>query len=118
MRENLSYPRHLVTKEILGTVVCFVFVGLEPRASCVLAKCCSSEPQPQHVKNTASLAAVLIYCETVFSCIRGCYGTYYIAEVQRLALNSRSSCLSLPSEPPKRWDYRCIPPFSAQHWVS
>lgn len=58
MGENLSYPRHLVTKEIWGTVVCFVFVGWEPRASCVLAKCCATEPQPQHVKNTTSLAVV------------------------------------------------------------
>ena len=58
MEENLNYPRHLVTKEILGTVVCFVFVGLEPRASCALAKCCTREPHPQHVINTTRLGAV------------------------------------------------------------
>lgn len=59
MEENVSYPRHLVTKEIWGTAVyfCFVFAGLEPKASCVPAKCCTSEPHPQHIKNTASLGA-------------------------------------------------------------
>lgn len=55
MEENLSYQWHLVAKETFGGGVCycFVFVGLEPRALCILA----SEPHPQHVKNTTGLSA-------------------------------------------------------------
>lgn len=51
MGENLSSQWHLVAKEIFGVVCyCFVFVGLEPRALCTLAKCCKSKPHPRTLR--------------------------------------------------------------------
>lgn len=101
MEENLSYPRHLVTKEIWGTVVCFAFVGLEPRTSCALAKRRTSAAPVSHtpsmLRTLLAWVQSLFFCEAVLSCSQGCSGTYYVAEVQSLTLNSPSCWLSQPS---------------------